>query len=114
MLKERAGSILVVILSGELDHHEAAELRLRIDHELEKMDSPKLLLDLRDLAFMDSAGLGVFLGRYKKVLAKKGEMAIAGPPKPVMRLLEMSGFHRIMTIYTSRAEALTVMKGVKA
>ncbi len=110
--KKNAGSILVAVLQGELDHHEATHVREAIDKELDLMHVPLLLFDLKDLSFMDSSGLGVILGRYKKVQAKRGKMAIANVPPSVSRLFEMSGLHKIMRLYSSQNEALRSMKEV--
>ena len=113
MQKENGGSVLVAALEGELDHHEAIYVRQVIDKELDKMAKPQLLFDLRDLTFMDSSGLGVILGRYKKIQARQGEIAIANVPSSVTRLFEMSGLHKIMRLYDSRTEAVRSMKEVK-
>lgn len=110
--KKNAGSILVAVLQGELDHHESTHVREAIDKELDSMPVPILLFDLDKLTFMDSSGLGVLLGRYKRVQAKRGQMAIANVPPSVSRLFEMSGLHKIMRLYSSQSEALRLMKEV--
>ncbi len=112
LYKQNAGSLLVAMLQGELDHHEATHVREVIDKELDSMPVPLLLLDLEELSFMDSSGLGVILGRYKKVQGKRGQMAIANVPPSVSRLFEMSGLHKIMRLYSSQSEALRSMKEV--
>ncbi len=54
-----------VVLSGELDHHNAAIIREEVDRELD--GSVKLLtLDMSGITFMDSSGIGVVLGRYRR------------------------------------------------
>ena len=66
--KNRRGRELRVVLSGELDHHNAAIIREEVDRELD--GSVKLLtLDMSGITFMDSSGIGVVLGRYRRMSA---------------------------------------------
>ncbi len=104
------GSILVAALEGELDDHEAAAVRDLLDQKLLDMRVPCLVLDLSGVTFMDSAGLGVILGRYKKITAKKGKMSVAGVTKPVDRLFEISGIKKIMNVYQTRDAAVRALK----
>lgn len=70
--KNRRGRELRVVLSGELDHHNAAIIREEVDRELD--GSVKLLtLDMSGITFMDSSGIGVVLGRYRRMSESGGE-----------------------------------------
>ena len=62
-------SLLVAHLSGELDHHITGELREAIDRELMRRGVRNLAFDLTQMSFMDSSGLGLIMGRFKKVSA---------------------------------------------
>ena len=69
--KNRRGRELRVVLSGELDHHNAAIIREEVDRELD--GSVKLLtLDMSGITFMDSSGIGVVLGRYRRMSESGG------------------------------------------
>ena len=68
--------VLIVRLAGELDHHHAEKVRASIEAELEKGEFRHLVLNLARLEFMDSSGLGVILGRYKKVSQLGGKMIL--------------------------------------
>ena len=61
---KRTGSQLTASLSGELDHHSAAQVREILDGAL-TLDIRALSLDLSGITFMDSSGIGVILGRYR-------------------------------------------------
>lgn len=104
------GSVLIASLSGELDDHEADTVRTILDREMEKSGATRLVLDLADLTFMDSSGLGVILGRYRKLKAQGGEMAIASVSPTVAKLFEISGIRKIMTIYRKREDAVHALK----
>lgn len=62
----RSGNLLIVQVAGELDHHFADEIRMRIDAEIMKPPIRNILFDFNRLSFMDSSGIGMIMGRYKK------------------------------------------------
>lgn len=102
---------LVVVLTGELDHHSAESVRGKLDLELEVHPDTWLILDLGGLTFMDSSGLGVILGRYRKIRSLGGEIAIVNIPHPLEKVVQIAGLQKIMHIYNSSNEALHEMKG---
>lgn len=69
----------------------------------------RILLDLEDLQFVDSSGLGALLSCLRTVHTKGGQLALCGMSKPVRTLFELVRMYRIFDIYANRAEALTVM-----
>ncbi len=103
---QRHRDLLLVRLRGELDIHTADDVRHMLQAELEKGTTVHLLLNLRDLTFMDSSGLGVILGRYRSLQQTGGQLFISDVPDSVRRLLELSGIHKLARIYTTEEEAL--------
>ena len=81
--KNRRGRELRVVLSGELDHHNAAIIREEVDRELD--GSVKLLtLDMSGITFMDSSGIGV-------VLESGGKLRMGGMSIYAEKILRMAG-----------------------
>ncbi|MDB5083945.1 MAG: anti-sigma factor antagonist [Bacilli bacterium] len=108
--REKKGRVLVVRLIGELDHHTSEQVRKQVELGLDDKDVVHLVLNLDSLEFMDSSGLGVILGRYKRVAQAGGRTAVCAL-KPAMRtLFEMSGLLKIMTVYPDESEALEDLK----
>lgn len=68
---EEREDILIVHMEGELDHHTAEEVRSRIDDRIDRTGFYKVIMDFTNVNFMDSSGIGVVIGRYKKLLIKK-------------------------------------------
>ncbi len=99
--------VLIVRLAGELDHHHAEKVRASIEAELEKGEFRHLVLNLARLEFMDSSGLGVILGRYKKVSHLGGKMILCSIQPPVYRLMEMSGLFKILPTYENEKHAIS-------
>lgn len=103
---EAKNTVLLIRLKGELDHHTAEKLRLLAENEIEKQEIKHIVLNLEELHFMDSSGLGVILGRYKKIKKNNGEMIICAISPAVKRLFEMSGLFKIMQVELSEKNAL--------
>ncbi|MBP1969662.1 stage II sporulation protein AA (anti-sigma F factor antagonist) [Virgibacillus natechei] len=101
--------VLIVRLSGELDHHEAELLREQWKDMMYKNDVKHVLLNLESMTFMDSSGLGVVLGRYKEVLQIGGEMVVCSISPPVKRLFEMSGLFKIIRLEENEEFALETL-----
>ncbi|UJL44765.1 anti-sigma F factor antagonist [Virgibacillus sp. NKC19-16] len=101
--------VLIVRLSGELDHHEAEALRDKWKNMMQENDVKHVILNLESMTFMDSSGLGVVLGRYKEVLQIGGEMVVCSISPPVKRLFEMSGLFKIVRLEENEAFALETL-----
>ena len=92
------GKTVVVSLSGEIDHHNAASLRTGIDKLICEKRPPKLVLDLANIAFMDSSGLGLIMGRYSLVREFGGELAVRNPNAGVLKICKLAGMERMVRI----------------
>ena len=93
-----SGKCMTVFLSGEIDHHTAADIRKVIDEETDKLLPQVLVLDFSAVTFMDSSGVGLILGRYKTVKSLGGKIFIFGANYDIERLLMMSGVSKIAEI----------------
>lgn len=106
---ENKGDKLIVYMLGELDHHSAEEVRNKVDDRLERENYSKLIMDFSGVTFMDSSGIGVVIGRYKKLAAKKGKIYITTVNGSVKRVFELSGMFKIIPLYDSIEQALENM-----
>lgn len=102
-------SVLCIRLSGELDHHAAEELRTKVTEVLAANQSKHIVLNLENLAFMDSSGLGVILGRYKQIKGMGGEMVVCAISPAVKRLFDMSGLFKIIRLEENELKALQTL-----
>lgn len=103
---KRIQNVLIIHLCGELDHHTAEKVRVDIENELQKETYTHLILNLEQLHFMDSSGLGVILGRYKKVSQSGGKMILCSVQPSIYRLMEMSGLFKIISFFDNEKSAL--------
>ncbi|WP_110927544.1 anti-sigma F factor antagonist [Bacillus massiliglaciei] len=103
---EAKDRVLCIRLKGELDHHTAGELREEAEAAIQRHRIKHIVLNLEELHFMDSSGLGVILGRYKQIKETQGEMVVCAISPPIKRLFEMSGLFKIVKMELSEQNAL--------
>ena len=87
---------MYVRLAGELDDRTAPEMRRQLDEIIERARFYKFVFDLSRLEFMDSTGIGVLLGRYKKLELRRVPAYIMRPDKSVDKVLTLSGIYKLM------------------
>ena len=92
------GKTVVVSLSGEIDHHNAAALRGGIDRLIYEQRPSKMVLDLEKIDFMDSSGLGLIMGRYSLLREFGGELAVRNPNEGVLKICKLAGMERMIRI----------------
>ena len=90
--------LLCVYLHGEIDHHSAVALREELDRLLVHRRPRRFVLDLSRIEFMDSAGLGLLMGRYRLVRELGGVMALTAPNARVRKILRLAGMERFFEI----------------
>ncbi len=90
--------MMVIRVDGEIDHHIAERLRNEIDRVLLKSGAINIAFDFSNVEFMDSSGIGVIMGRYKKVSSLGGKIIIFGMNSNVERLVEMANLKSIAYI----------------
>ncbi|MDD2215189.1 MAG: anti-sigma factor antagonist, partial [Eubacteriales bacterium] len=90
---EMIEDILIAVLSGELDHHSSGEIRETIDRTFDTFQAKHLVLSFRGVTFMDSAGVGVVMGRFNKVREKKGRLAVVECSEYINRIFDMAAIY---------------------
>ncbi|BED91532.1 MAG: anti-sigma factor antagonist [Candidatus Improbicoccus pseudotrichonymphae] len=85
------GIDLVAMLSGDIDHHSTQEIKTYIDDEIIKRNPSCLVIDFKNVRFMDSSGIGLVLGRYKKLGYKNSRIRIINIPERLYRIFKISG-----------------------
>lgn len=93
---------LVVCLNGEIDQYVVAELKDKIDIEIEVTAKKNLIFDLSNVTLMDSSGIGLILGRYKKIKILNGGVALCNASSSVKKIIDLSGITKIIPYYKNR------------
>jgi stage II sporulation protein AA (anti-sigma F factor antagonist) len=102
-------NVLLIRLAGELDHHTSEDLRAKVTEVIDEKDITHIILNLENLSFMDSSGLGVILGRYNQIKNKDGEMVVCSISPAVKRLFDMSGLFKIIRLEEDEQYALETL-----
>lgn len=110
---EMIDDILIAVLSGEMDHHSSGETRETIDRTFDTFQATDLVLSFGGVTFMDSAGVGVVMGRYNKVREKNGKLVITNCSEYCFRILEMAGIFTIVENYQTSEEAIQVLHEIE-
>lgn len=90
--------IIFVEFMEEIDHHSSEKIRKRLDYEIQRFMPKKVIMDFGKVSFMDSAGIGLIIGRYKTVSIYGGIMEIVNVNTKINRVFEMSGVNKIIKI----------------
>ena len=91
------GRSLIVYFYGELDEYSASETKNIVDKLIEdNLNSDKVVFDLSGVTFMDSTGIGLLIGRYKKVRRFNIPIYIQGASVATEKVIEIAGIYKIM------------------
>jgi anti-sigma B factor antagonist len=100
------GSVTILDLSGPIALGESSALFSKAIRELTSNDRTKIILNLRDVSSVDSAGIGELVRAYILVKTRTGEMKLLNPTKKVYDLLDVTRLLRVLDVFTDEALAL--------
>ena len=90
--------LLVFKIKEEIDDCSVQKIRRRADYEIERYMPRKVIFDFDSVTFMDSAGIGLLIGRYKFTNLLGGRLEIANLTQSVQKIFEMSGILKLIPI----------------
>ena len=93
--------VLRVAIVGEINHHNAVFVRQEIDEKIQELSSKNLVLDLAEVSFMDSSGLGLVMGRYQLMKDLGGTLTVANPSAEHKKLFKLAGLNKLIK-YTKK------------
>lgn len=89
---------LMVRLPEEIDHHKSAYISEGADKFILQGEVSNVVFDFEDTKFMDSSGIGIIMGRYKKINCFGGKVFAIHADRQIKRILHISGLHKIVEI----------------
>ena len=90
--------MLVFKITDEIDDCNVQKIRRRADYEIERYMPRKVIFDFDSVTFMDSAGIGLIIGRYKFTNMLGGKLEVANLTQSVRKIFEMSGILKLIPI----------------
>lgn len=90
--------LLNLEIDEEIDHHKAEILRRNADYEIQRRNPKRIILDFNNVYFMDSAGIGMVIGRYKTASMVGAKLEMKNVRKNIRKIFEMTGVLKIIPI----------------
>ncbi len=90
--------LLLLEINEEIDHHTTETIRRKADYEIEKYMPKKTIFDFNGVTFMDSAGIGMLLGRYKIAKMLGGSVEMINVKPSIKKVFDMCGIPKIIKI----------------
>jgi len=100
--RDRDGAVVTV--SGEIDVYSAPQLRQALVDVISK-DARDVTVDLDGVSFMDSSGLGVLVGAWKRIRASEGSLRLVCSRELILKTFRITGLTKVFSIYPSLSEA---------
>lgn len=101
----REGSAVVVALAGEIDLHHVPEVHKALVAAC-RQNPPRLVINLQNVTYMDSSGLGTLVQVYRRVNSNKGKLRLCGLNERVHSVFEITKLDQFFSIYDTESEAL--------
>ena len=89
---------LIFEIEEDIDECCVQKIRRRIDNEIQRYMPKEVIFDFSNVSFMDSAGIGLIIGRYNLINMIGGELKIANVNTQIQKIFEMSGLLRLIPV----------------
>ncbi|QTE01919.1 STAS domain-containing protein [Streptomyces cyanogenus] len=100
--------VAIAAVAGDVDTRTADTLRREASEIIER-GCPRLILDLSQVGFCDSAGLSALIGLWHAAEAVHGALGLVNVPDRLMRMLVLTGVDAVLPVHATAAEAVTTM-----
>lgn len=90
--------LLIFKITDEIDDYSVQKIRGKADYEIERYMPKKVIFDFDSVTFMDSAGIGLIIGRYKFANMLGAKLEVTNLTQSVKKIFEMSGLLRLIPI----------------
>ncbi len=108
---KRKNKTIIILISGEIDHHTSIELRRQTESALTQMGGRNIIFGFEQVTFMDSSGIGMMIGRYKQLQALGGRIAIACANEKIAEIIQLSGLTKLLPTFDTIEDALFYTEG---
>ena len=90
--------LLIFKITDEIDDYSVQKIRGKADYEIERYMPKKIVFDFNQVTFMDSAGIGMLIGRYKAIRRIGGLAELMNVKPSIKKIFEMCGLLKIIPI----------------
>ncbi len=97
IVNQKANGVLYIKLIGEMDEYSAQSVREKCDKLIEEnLSASKIVINLSEVAFMDSTGIGFLIGRYKKATRAGIPLFVESPNLAADKILNLIGIYTLI------------------
>jgi len=96
---------IIYVKEERLDAHNSGELKVVVQKLFEE-GKKNVLIDLKDVRFIDSSGLGALVSGFKNAISHQGNLKLSSLQTQVKSMFELTRLHRVFEIFPSSAEAI--------
>jgi anti-sigma B factor antagonist len=104
-ITEKEDVVIISVKEERLDAHNSSDLKKEVK-EFFDSGRKKVLVDLKDVRFIDSSGLGALVSGFKNAISHQGALKIAALQPQVKSMFELTRLNRVFDIFSNREEAL--------
>ncbi len=106
---EVSNGVMIYYLPKELDHYAADKIKRKSEMIFDGEEIRYLIFDFEKTNFMDSSGIGLITGRFRKIHDKGGEVYVVNVNEAIDKLLTMSGIYRIVSKLNTKEDIINVL-----
>jgi anti-sigma B factor antagonist len=104
-VEEKKEVVVIYVKEERLDAHNSGELKVEMQRLFEG-GKKNILVDLKDVRFIDSSGLGALVSGFKNAISHQGNLKLSTLQPQVKSMFELTRLHRVFEIFASTSEAL--------
>ena len=101
--------LLIFKITEDIDDHSVQKIRRRADYEIERYMPKRVIFDFDSVTFMDSAGIGLIIGRYKLASMIGAKLEMKNLSNGVRKIFEMSGLLRLIPETKNKESSLNAI-----
>ena len=95
---------LIILLSGEIDHHSSKQIREEVDMKITHLRPKQIELNFKDVSFMDSSGIGLIMGRYRLASSYGAVICISNVSAYLKRVMRLAGIDSLIEIKETKED----------
>jgi anti-sigma B factor antagonist len=104
-VEDKGTAVLIEVKEERLDAHNSGDLKAQMLTLFEE-GKQQLVIDLQEVRFVDSSGLGALVSGFKNASARNGNLKLCGLQPQVKSMFELTRLHRVFEIFPTSQEAL--------
>ncbi len=104
-IEEKSDIVIIFVKEERLDAHNSGELKSEMQVLFER-GKKNVLVDLKEVRFIDSSGLGALVSGFKNAISHQGSLKLSSLQSQVKSMFELTRLHRVFEIYETTVEAL--------